>query len=105
MIYTGENNSGKTDNGEQMHRPGKSRGRSLWTITERTWPDHRNKTNTWRIKQTGETRGITKHSSDQNEKCLLDHRDLNSLCVFVSHFVIFHERRSEERRVGKECRS
>ena len=53
MIYTGENNSGKTDNGEQMHRPGKSRGRSLWTITERTWPDHRNKTNTWRIKQTG----------------------------------------------------
>src|SRR4029434_7736732 len=52
MIYTGENNSGKTDNGEQMHRPGKSRGQSLWTITERTWPDHRNKTTTWRINET-----------------------------------------------------
>ena len=83
MIYTGENNSGKTDNGEQMHRPGKSRGRSLWTITERTWPDHRNKTNTWRIKQTGETRGITKHSSDQNEKCLLDRRDLNNCICWI----------------------
>ena len=35
----------------------------------------------------GETRGITKHSSDQNEKCLLDRRDLNTYVANATYYV------------------
>ena len=39
------------------------------------------------LNKRGETRGITKHSSDQYEKCLLDRRDLNSVCSGVCEWV------------------
>src|SRR5438876_9268219 len=52
-------------------------------------------------------------SSDLNEslRCtrtgqvLLDYRDARSLMGLIREYYIGHKTRSEERRVGKECRS